>query len=1128
MTTLPFAHVPRCSASEVAQALELPVPTKEQQAIIEAPMESMLVVAGAGSGKTETMAARVLWLVANDLVSPDEILGLTFTRKAAGELAERIGHRLRRLRQAGLWTPPGDAVDEFAEPTVSTYHAYAARLVQEHGLRLGVEPDSRLLTEAAAWQYAHEVVVAYDGPMEHVDKAESTVTAGVRDLAGQLAEHLRNVDELATYLAEVEACIKALPAGPRPGKNLPSEVGKLLVQVRQQSQILPLVRAYDEAKRRTDALDFSDQMAIAARLSLRDCQVARAERSRFTVVLLDEFQDTSEAQMRLLAALFADPAAGASVCVTAVGDPHQSIYGWRGASATTLAQFPARFGGGDVALPVLPLSRSWRNDTEILNVANATAAPLTEASPVPVRRLHPAPTAGPGRVTVERHESARDEARRIAEWIAAYWRANDPAADPLAPVDAIRRSRSAAVLCRRRAQFATIVDELAAQGLPVEVVGLGGLLTTPEVNDLVSILAVVHDPVRSEALMRLLTGSVCRLGAADIDAFGAWSRHLHRARSRSEDGPATELDEPSLVEALDELAPPGWVGSEGQQLGWLARERLIRLGRVVAGLRSLLGVPLPDLVVAAERALGLDVEVAARPEALPETARMHLDAFADVAASFSASADRPSLGGFLDWLDAAREEERGLDTPASHVAQGAVQVLTVHAAKGLEWDIVAVPGLVEGAFPSHTAQPRGGNLPVPKDRGWTGGLGSLPYDLRGDVAGLPALEWRQASDLRDLDTRIGAFLQDGGTHGLAEERRLAYVAFTRARHNLLLTASVWTDRKNPLIPSRFLTEVLDHPTLNVDRGPWAPDPDPDSTNPQSASGRSIRWPSPPPDDERHARIERGAQRVRSLLADETADLTTQGDGPNDETDREIEVLLAEWSARRMPTPAPSVRLPGHLSASALVSLHEEPEAFALRLRRPMPEPPAVGARMGTAFHSFVEQHYRSASFVDPFDLPGSVDEQNNNLELEEAKERFLRSEWADQVPIAVEISLETVVAGLPVRGRLDAVFARPGGGITIVDWKTGRPPHGDRARSRAVQLAVYRLAYCRLHDLAPDQVDACFYYAATGQSIYPKLPAEEELQDLLAGRTNAEQARPEVAAVAGGHAIHACGTTPMV
>ena len=109
-------------------------------------------MAGAGSGKTETMAARVIWLVANDLVRPDEVLGLTFTRKAAGELSERLPPGCSTLREAGLWTPRSDdgaaVLDDV--PTVSTYHAYAGRIVREHGVRLGVEAESRLLSEAAA------------------------------------------------------------------------------------------------------------------------------------------------------------------------------------------------------------------------------------------------------------------------------------------------------------------------------------------------------------------------------------------------------------------------------------------------------------------------------------------------------------------------------------------------------------------------------------------------------------------------------------------------------------------------------------------------------------------------------------------------------------------------------------------------------------------------------------------------------------------------------------------------------------------------------------------------------------------------------------------------------------------
>ena len=133
---------PRISAVELSRALgqEHP-PTDEQREIIEAPLEPLLVVAGAGSGKTETMTARVVWLVANHLVAPEQVLGLTFTRKAAGELAERVGRRLATLESAGLWSPPQESEADGlgGAPTISTYHAYAGRLVREGALRLGYE-----------------------------------------------------------------------------------------------------------------------------------------------------------------------------------------------------------------------------------------------------------------------------------------------------------------------------------------------------------------------------------------------------------------------------------------------------------------------------------------------------------------------------------------------------------------------------------------------------------------------------------------------------------------------------------------------------------------------------------------------------------------------------------------------------------------------------------------------------------------------------------------------------------------------------------------------------------------------------------------------------------------------------
>ena len=261
----------RWGAVDLARALgRSSVPTPEQVAVIEAPLRPLLVVAGAGSGKTETMAARVVWLVANDLVRPDEVLGLTFTRKAAGELSERVVARLGALRDAGLWAPTSDdgaaVLDDV--PTVSTYHAYAGRIVREHGARLGIEAESRLLTEAAAWQVAHEAVASWDGPMEGVEKAESTVTTAVVDLAGELAEHLVGAGELGEHLDEVVATLELVARGDASRrKAYPAAVRGALTVLRERRAIVPLLERYTELKRSRDAMDFADQMALAARLA---------------------------------------------------------------------------------------------------------------------------------------------------------------------------------------------------------------------------------------------------------------------------------------------------------------------------------------------------------------------------------------------------------------------------------------------------------------------------------------------------------------------------------------------------------------------------------------------------------------------------------------------------------------------------------------------------------------------------------------------------------------------------------------------------------------------------------------------------------------------------------------------
>ena len=160
------------SPVQLARLLRVPEPTPEQAAVIAAPLGPLAVVAGAGSGKSETMAARLVWLVANGIVRPDRVLGLTFTRKAAAEFADRVRSRLERLRRAGLGDAQAQAAsatdneDPFGgDPVIGTYHAYAGRLVGDNALREGLEPSMRLITPALSWQLAAQIVAAYGGPM---------------------------------------------------------------------------------------------------------------------------------------------------------------------------------------------------------------------------------------------------------------------------------------------------------------------------------------------------------------------------------------------------------------------------------------------------------------------------------------------------------------------------------------------------------------------------------------------------------------------------------------------------------------------------------------------------------------------------------------------------------------------------------------------------------------------------------------------------------------------------------------------------------------------------------------------------------------------------------------------------
>jgi DNA helicase II / ATP-dependent DNA helicase PcrA len=1040
---------PELGASDLSALLGLPSPTPEQAAVIEAPLEPAVVIAGAGSGKTETMAARVVWLVANRHVRPDAVLGLTFTRKAAAELGARIRHRLAQWRSVVVRDRPDDqehlAELLAGEPTVLTYAAYAGRLVAEHALRLGAEPDARLISQAVAWQLADEVSRRHPDRLPNDIGAPSSVPRYLLAMSAQFADHLVDADDVELFGRQTLDWFDTLPLGRGIRSDHPGKTKEFIASTRHRLELLPLVRAFAAAKGALPAVDFADQMTLAARLATL-AEVASVERGRYGAVLLDEYQDTGHAQVATLCGLFGD-----GHPVTAVGDPFQSIYGWRGASAGNIGRFAGTFRRADgAAATVFPLATSFRNDRLILDAANAVAEPLRSA-PAAVL-LRPAATAGPGHVEVARTHTVEDEAWLVAERMHAAW-------DAL-PVGA----RTAAVLVRRRSQIPLLAEALQAEGLPVEVVGLGGLLTTPEVVDVVSTLRVLVRADTGTALARLLTGARWRVGAGDLAALRKRARWL--ARPPGGDQPAATAEPASLVEALDDLGRGDDYSVEGYR-------RLASLSGELRRLRRRITAPLPDLVADVERTIGVDIEVAARPDRAL-IGRAHLDRFLDVAADFANEADEATLTAFLAFLEAAEDEENGLDAGEIVVDVERVQVLTVHGAKGLEWDVVAVPGLVGGVFP---AEPRSVN--------WARARHELPGPLRGDRDDLPVLDLAGAADRKDVRDRLEAHHDALVARHAEEERRLAYVALTRARSVLLASGYVWDTAQKPREAAPFLLEMRPlGDTLQ-----WV-EPQPEEINPVTAEARTSLWPLDPlgpyPGDRgpgRRAAVEAGAAAVRAAAGMLPLPLTRRAAQWQHDVDR----LLAERDRLTRGSQL-DVELPHHLSVTQLVELRRDPQELARSIRRPLPRQPMPWARRGTTFHAWLEQRWQAQTLLDVDELPGAADADADDSAFEQLRAAFERSEWAARTPTAVEVPFEMAVDGTIVRGRMDAVFGNAEKGWLVVDWKTGSRPTGDAAEAAAVQLAAYRLAWARLNDIPDDQlhrVRAAFHYVRSGETVAP-------------------------------------------
>jgi DNA helicase-2/ATP-dependent DNA helicase PcrA len=667
----------------------------------------LLVVAGAGTGKTQVITRRIAWLVGTKRAKPSEILALTFTDKAAEEMQVRVDQLV----------PYG-----YTDAAIATFHAFGDRLIREHALELGLPTDVRVLSRS-------EVVIFLREHLFDFELDEYRPLGDPTRFLGAIASYFSRLKDEdvspAAYLARATALQEA--AADEPAAE----------EARRQLELARAFGRYQDLLAASGFLDFGDQVALALRL-LRESPAARREvQDRFRYVLVDEFQDTNRSQAELVALI-----AERHRNVTVVGDDDQAIYAFRGAAVGNILEFRERYRGARTVV----LTRNYRSLEPILDAAYRLVRhndpDRLEVRVGIAKRLRPERTgAQMPPVRLEAFTSGAEE----ADWIAA---------DVRRRVDAGARPRDMAVLVRTNAAADPVLRSLNVAGIPWRFSGTSGLYARPEVRLLLAFLRTVADLASSVDLYALAASDVYGLRGPDLVAITNMARRRNR----------------SLWDVLDELErQPGILR--------LAPDSRSAASLLVADLRQFVELsqqrPAGEVLYAFLKSSGLlarwaGADTAAAEEALGNAAR-----FFDIVRAQSALLpdDRvPFVVRHLATLIEAGDDPATADLDPD---LDAVAVLTVHKAKGLEFPVVYLPGLVAGRFP---ATDRGAPLRIPDAL------------LRATPDALTAEDER-----------------------LREERRLFHVGMTRARDELLLTYAADYGGGRARRVSPFVLEALDLP-----------------------------------------------------------------------------------------------------------------------------------------------------------------------------------------------------------------------------------------------------------------------------------------------------------------------------
>ena len=953
----------------------------EQHAAVTYGEGPLLVVAGAGTGKTQVITRRVAWLIAEQRALPEEILALTFTDRAAEEMQARVD----RLVPYGYATTP-----------IKTFHAWGDELLRENAHRLGIAGELRVLGRAEVVlllrEHLFELGLSRFAPLGDPTRFLGDV-AGYISRAKEEAVTPDQVDAFAAALRSKAAAVESDDNATEKERSTSAEYAAALRRLgEEQAELAAVYRSYRSILAKRGLLDFGDQVLLSHELLQSDPLVAARVRERHRWLLVDEYQDTNRLQGALV-----DLITQGNGNLTAVGDDDQSIYRFRGAAIGNILGFVDRYpSAGKVVL-----TKNYRSTTPILNAARRlirfndpdrleTRLGISKELSAETDRGDAAP------VGFRRFRTTADE----ADWIAQEIRAS---------IEAGARPRDIAVLVRANADTVEIGRSLNMAGIPWRASGAAGLYDRPEVRLLLAGLRHAADPDASAPLFLIAADRRFKVPAEILASAVGKARREHRSlRECLALVGAVHPETDSLMARLGDLVKESAERTSGEVLyRWLRESGLLA-----------------------------ELTREASPEA-DEQIR-NIGRLFDVVRSRSRLLELDRAAYLVRYLEELGEA--GDDPSAADVDPDldAVSLLTVHQAKGLEFPVVFVANMVETRFPARGRPPRLG----------------LAVELGGSDEIVP----------RDPRDQEGSSAVDD--EALREERRLAYVALTRARRRLYLSAAERaTGGVRVRKVSRFVSEALDLARTQLEEVSFT------GERSSAVGALEVVAPAPP------------VVAVREAGASEQGPLT--------------------------------------LSYTAIEAYLACPLRYHYQQRLRIPLPPHHAAIYGSALHAAVAEFHRgqiSGNTPDLSTLTAALDRSWQSAGFvsrahEEARhtaairviERFREEEIASGVvPAYVEKDFVFEVDGHKVRGRWDRVDVRPlapGERVTAVpamdesadtirptlplsdewvvisDYKSGGKDDDEvgvaRARE-ALQLQIYALAWRAATGRLPDEVSLRF------------------------------------------------------